>query len=245
MGIQKVIFPILMLGFVCAGRYIFALLQQPIGAEHLYIEHDHSLTHEAHSEIKSFIQRAADSLASSDIMPALKKEFPFIQECRVRIIAPHVCCISYTTEKPVILLGSTHCITNGGCMVPADKYRTEQRTALAQIKTSLDPDLITDTQPILSFMNHSYSCLNPNYTIEYKGEHEFILKNQVTADISLLACSDTLLTHQLLEAVHTVYMQKNDFARSPKNKNAQWVADVRFDHQIILYELKKGGAAHG
>ncbi len=246
MGIQKSIFCFSVACCIATGLYAFHFLRKPIGAEQLRIEHDYTLAYETRSTINAFIKRAAPLLNSDDSISAIKNEFPFLHTCAIRMMAPGIYHITYSAQKPVACLGNTHCITSQGLLVPAEHYCVTRRTALPCIYTALSPDSIADTQPLLSFINHAYEQIRERYTVEYKGDHAFFLHDQINNNNSILTCADILLTQDLLHAINNIFLEKNQQVRSSRTKKNQWIADVRFDNQVILYELKNlTPVAHG
>lgn len=100
---------------------------------------------------------------------------------------------------------------------------------------------------LLPFLDQVESWVTPhllNYQIYWKDEYEVYLTEAQNTRFVILCNAQQIPTQALLDACASLKAMLDERGSFRGRTTTHWVADVRFEHQIVLY-CQKGGSFYG
>lgn len=169
------------------------------------------------------------------------KSFSCVKSVSVHCSASHTAHIIVEAYDPIVRINGTHVLTAAKTIIPDRSYAWYVLNNLPSLSmASVLPEHCSDRM-----MDAVRRCIKEQiferYTLSWVNEHELYFRDINDPSFSLLCDAVSLPTHALLISCEQV---KNSIKRDhsvPKS----WVADLRFDDQIIVSRDKGGGYGKG
>lgn len=146
--------------------------------------------------------------------------------------------ITLFQEKPYIIINDSLIITDQEHTVPINAYpeALQENGIHVQSKSTDEKDL----HDLYNFIKSLPSEILDNYAITWHDKTSIELHHQLLRLFVVRALSSTQFNESLLKALNAVVSYGEKIRELAKNKNAQWVVDVRCKNQIILARQKGG-----
>lgn len=175
------------------------------------------------------------------IIATITEQFPCVKSVSVHCQASNTAHIAVEAYDPIVRINNTHVLTEIKTIIPACSYALYAVNALPLFSmTGALPDHCSDRM-----MNAIKSCVKESvfdrYTLSWVNDHELYFKDIQDPSFSLLCDAASLPTHTMLVSYEQV---KNSIKRRNSAMN-RWVADLRFNDQIIVSGAKGGSYGKG
>jgi len=195
-----------------------------------------------------FSSKAVDSISeyvtthAQTIPEKLTRElittFCSIDQVTARCNAQGTCTLSVTAVKPLARLSNAMLLSVDGKCVPQECFvetATKNLSAISLCDTLSEQAAQALSAYIQKISPHVFN----NYTVAWKNKNEIFFHDKNT-DVLFLADLKTTPNERL----HQLIVDHRTCTSKPtQKKQKKLIADIRFDHQLIVYENK--GASHG
>ncbi len=187
--------------------------------------------------ISAHITQQAD-IGPEQLCQKLVATFSSIQQITARCSAQRICTVSVAAEQPLARLSNGSVLTLNGKCVTQECFVATALESLREItlKNRLTED---DAHALCAYLKNNSSNFFSCYDIAWKNKHEIFFHDK-QADILFIA---DLTTVPDANARKLMTEQIVGNGTMPHKKQKTLVADIRFDHQFIVYGNK--GAYHG
>jgi len=226
------------LGGYKASRILF----EPSG---YFLNTSSVLSQQAHLTIANFCEQIdVKKLPLQKIAYNIKERFPIIESVTIHQQPTKTLDIRCCVYTPLFNINHDMIVCASGILEPSHSFKTELITTLPALK--IDACEITENRLHTVCYDCLASCpstLFDVYDLTWKNEAEIVLTDKKQGRFSILSDINTINDQKkfnLYAHLKHDIMNRNDFAL---NKGKQWVADIRFDNQIIIFS--RGGRGYG
>jgi len=176
----------------------------------------------------------------------IQKQFPWIHSLSFSRMATQTMYVAVTIDEPRIKVNEA-IITDQSRVISASTYMLFGIAALPTLKINFPA--ITDLDEIPdSFIPHAQLFIDARfapYTVSWIDEYSARLTDIEQPNFTILfnahAIPDAaMFTH--CSTIKQILKERGSF--EGRHKGTHWIADVRFERQVIVYS-EKGGIAHG
>ncbi|MDR3549922.1 MAG: hypothetical protein P4L31_00780 [Candidatus Babeliales bacterium] len=180
----------------------------------------------------------------------LVKTFPCIESVNIERTAAGLVYYSIYSAKPIIGINQDWALTDHGQLLFkscfADHFLNSLHTL--QVPSGSVSDALRALAPSLS------DDLLTAYDVCWVSDQEIYVKDKTQSHFSLLCNAQTLPDAKHLERCQTIKAELTNNGsfelKKVKNTSSEWVADMRFKNQIIVYfelgsPFSQDGANHG
>ncbi len=170
------------------------------------------------------------------ILHELTRLFPHIKQIDIKVLPYNMAEIEIAGFDPVIRVNNTHVLTQERSIIPIHYYACYAIECLPKMQMSLIvPDRVSDE--VMNAIKQSIKEYTfEHFSVSLFSEQEWYLQNKKNPLVTICCNPSTIpmgsMQKRCYELIETVKKKS-----SPK---AAWVADVRFNHQIVLSRLKGG-----
>lgn len=231
---------------LCIGIIAFVLLAYcslyvfARSAVEYHIVSDSLLSESAESEIQNYCKNYPIKNITSFISDC-KKHFPVIDTVSIRYFSDGCAQIFFTAQKPSLLVNETMVVTANSSIIHRSFFKDENiMRCLPNIMVEDDIEYCDDVSSFLAFASKLPSDFFNSYQLYWKNKNSisFTLKNR--KDCVILWRADLPVCIDTLKLAEKLFERAKDTDRNMLKKKMCWIADARFDHQIILYKEKRG-----
>lgn len=193
------------------------------------------------AQTKESISRFFDSLDSSNIAYCQQEvvdRFPMISHVDIRRQASSSIEVRCIADEPLVAVPLKGIITRGSRLVPFDCYDMSVCTCLPVCNIA-QQEMQVDASCIKEFFARVSSELINNYAISWHSQHEMSLRSITHDEVSIIVAPDQLISVEQVRLAERLIKEYKE-QKNTTNKGKQFIADLRFDHRIILHERAKG-----
>jgi len=210
-----------------------------------FVTADQILSKEGLSAIATFIKEETDYKKSSLAIIAykLKAAFSHINHIAISHISKKLV-INVQPHKPRFVINADKVLLESGKVKPRSLFNND---------ILLTIPLLTISESACHIDNLSADCFNAlntispvlleQYNLCWENEREVWLTDKKKPHFTILTDSHSITHQQKLDVcgiLKKTIESRKDFSR---RKSTVWVADIRFDNQVIIFS--RGGKGHG
>ena len=215
---------------VCAVQYVTYAFDQTLSPE---------LQREIVAQVALFENDG--SYNPRTILETITQQFPCVQSVAVHCRASNTALVEVAAHDPMVRINGTHVLTDSKMIIPDRSYALYVIDALPSFSmAAVLPDECSDRM-----MDAVRSCIKDRifeqYTLSWVNEHELYFHDMNDPSFSMLCDAVSLPTHSTLIS----YEQLKNSIKNRKSATNRWVADLRFDDQIIVSGDKGGRDGKG
>ena len=204
---------------ICAVRYVTYAFDQTISPE---------LQRDITAQVALFEHEG--SYNPRTIISTITQQFSCVKSVSVHCRASHTAEIEITAHNPIVRINGTHVLTDAKTIISDNSYALYVVDALPSFSIAVAlPDQCSDRM-----MSAVKQCIKDRiferYTLSWVNEHELYFRDVHDPSFSLLCDTASLPTYRTLLS----YEQLKNSIKSRKSPMNRWVADLRFDDQIIV-----------
>ncbi|HLE76184.1 MAG TPA: hypothetical protein VI521_00260 [Candidatus Babeliales bacterium] len=210
---------------ICAIRYIsYAFDPQLSGSLRTAIEQQVALLeHEGQYRV-------------SVVMQELLRIFPTIKQMEIRSFPYNLAEISITIPDPVVKINTSHVLTDQQTIVPANYYA---HYALDRLPSIYASELISEsvsTEIMAALQKSIQDHIFDRFIVSIDSEQQWRLQDK-DDPLMTICCNASSLS---MGTVRELYGQLKELMKKKGTTKTAWMADVRFNHQIVLSRYKGG-----
>ncbi len=201
------------------------------------IEIDQSFSPVVQANIRDFIQNTPSFTTASltTLNQQIKKKFPCIEYVTAERYAPGIAHIQIKTAKPLVYINDSMIVAQDGSYVSKDLFTA---AALKKTIALTCTELSTNTTISPALAQSVRFFLNPlvqQYAITWHNDHTTVLGNKQEPWFTIICNTTPIPSDALLIQCEQI---KQKLITTKSNNN--WIADIRFHNQIVVYNKKKG-----
>ncbi len=224
---------VLMVGIVKLHRYLFT-------ATRFVFSIDPLITHSIQETIISFAKSMHQEHASMKTMSdSIANEFPFIRSISVQRIPVRSVYLELKAYDPLCVINNDTLLLYNEMVIPKQQYLTYFVKNLPHITLQKNNTISSVLKTVLKkIVMESYYSAFLNYNVTWINENEVWLCDKKQEDFSILGSINRLPTSAILNQcayLKSRLSERNAFLNK-KKKPQRWIADIRFDKQIVLYK---------
>lgn len=224
---------VLIVFLVVFGRKVDVRIRTP---QHFDIQYDKMLTDACKATITQFIESLDKRLAlHPDILAAvIQEQFPFIRSVQSRLVPPGTMKLQCMTSAPLCILNKSLLLVPPQNVCQNSYYCTSIWENLPHIV--LDEALLKTYDPriLVKLVNNLSEDIFNQFNVIIAADNALILEDKMQPRFSVMCRIDKVPAATLcMHAKHMKELLENRKAFSAKS-NSLYVADLRFEKQIIL-----------
>lgn len=222
---------------ICIGMITSFCLYRSMGSASYVVAVDDIFSAAMVTRLSDYVTRHTN-FSAKKLCNHLKEEFREIKECQARLYADGKCIISVAAKKPLIALNRDSVLTHEGTSVERISFHEKAVTSLETVAVQ---QTLTDAdgQSLACYIKSMPADYLSAYDICWKSKYEISLYDK-QRKLFFLADVTTMPNQAIEQSLNEII---NGMVTLPNKKQKQLVADIRFEHQLIIYE--KRGAYHG
>ncbi len=172
------------------------------------------------------------------IVAQLPQEFPCIKSISVRHLPYHVAQVAVAAHDPVIRINDDCVLTEKQTIISNSYYALFVINELPELSVAAPVPSTVSEQIMLAIKRCMKESVFEQYALSFVGEHEWYLCDKNDPSFTLVCDTETFPIQDRIATYQRVKKKIKNRVNAKK-----WMADVRFDNQIIL-SMGKGGR-HG
>jgi len=210
---------------------------QDIATRSVHVDLPDTFSHQTKEAITNF----CNQMNASDIPRCheiVMQQFPVVSRVEISRYASGSLSVRCQADEPMVIVPEKGIVTVGCRLVSRDCYDASLCAALP-VCTMASSDQPVDTASITNFFSKLPQELKTRYAISWHNHHEILLHQVGQEEFLLIVTPDQMVS---VDQVHLAESLLKEY-KEQKNttyKGKQFIADLRFDHRIILHERAKG-----
>lgn len=174
------------------------------------------------------------------ILSELERLYPDVQSIAIKVLPFNTAEVEISLHNPVVKVNSQHVLAENRGIIPSHFYAQYATKRLPQVQISSIVPEIVSTEVIKAIKAGIKEHIFENYSVSMFAEQEWYLQDKNNPACTI-CCNPNTIPSCLVQKKCNDLIELVKKNSSPK---MAWVADVRFDHQIVLSRLK-GGLDYG
>jgi hypothetical protein len=171
------------------------------------------------------------------LVEQLRSHRTLIRTVQVRYLPSHIAVVEIEALKPIVAINDDHVLLENAAIIPAYYYDAAKVAAIPKI-TVTPPLPATVTAAMMEALERAVSRnIFERYTLHIHQEHAWYLED--TTDPSFTVCCDAATIPDQVKQM--TYERLKREIRQKKIARCAWIADLRFQDQIIFSKNKGGG----
>ena len=195
---------------------------------------DSLVTESTQQDIITYVQQIPknQSLSFQELAYKIKKQFSFIDKITIEYLAPGIVYIAYNAQKPLSVINNSLILTEQGYLYNKDIFLSLIIKQLPHITLpSLQKNI---TQSLVTIINNIEPVIFSQFTLSWINDAKICLYDKEHRQFSIIFNKNQLPNEKLLN--HCAYIkqglqEQNIFTNTKKH----YVADIRFEDQIVVY----------
>lgn len=184
-----------------------------------------------------------DAQAQADIITtacACKKKFPYIDSISVQRCGPFSVHYEINAVNLLTSINRELLVAENGSLFPHATFVPNTRDYVFDIACAQCNKQFV-TPEFVQFVKTVSPKILASHAITWKDHHTIEMRRAADPDFSLVCDVEHIPSHTIIEQCDQIYQQVRQKELEKKSrKQHQWVADIRFENQIIMTADKKG-----
>ncbi len=199
---------------------------------------DPFFSNHVHKNIKQFVQHC--DVKDASIVKNVQQAFPFVHDISCEKKASGVTLYAVHSKKPFMYVNDKFVLTRDGNLFSEQVFADDVVDVLPTLRTL--SDTISRIAPeITACMKRIPSEILKTHTITWIDAWHVLFDEKTDINFTILCTKNTLLNQKTIRYCERI---QDDLTQKGLLGIRQWVADVRFENQIIL-STGTGGYCHG
>ncbi len=177
----------------------------------------------------------------SVVMQDLLRIFPDIERIDIRSLPYNMAEISIVAPDPVIQINDSHVLTQNRAIISSDFYACYVLEHLPKVSVSSEISKEVSKEVMAAIQRSIKERLFDHFMVSMQDEQEWYLQDKKDPSFTI-CCNASCLP---IGTVREVCDQLKETVKKNSTSKIAWVADVRFDHQIVLSRYKGGRNGKG
>jgi hypothetical protein len=204
---------------------------------------DPLLSPETHTALITHIEKIpikADVTKKQRVQKILS-EFPYVESVVLTLIAPGILHYEIAAAQPLIVLNNEYVLTNTARVFPMHIFSSHSVKLLPTMQVKkLENMSESELHALVDVAHNIRSLLAWHYTITCLDQFRFHFIDKKDPSFSILADAHSIPTRELLQRCMRCKQKITQEPSKHKKVPTRWVADVRFNNQIIFYQEREG-----
>jgi hypothetical protein len=177
----------------------------------------------------------------SVIMQDLLRIFPEIKQIEIRSLPYNMAEISIVVPDPVVQINDFNVLTENRTIISSDFYACHVLEHLPKVQVASGV-YKTVSKEVMAAIKHSIKVrLFDHFMVRMQDEQEWYLQDKKDPSFTICCNASCLPVGDIRELCD----QLKETVKKNNTTKIAWVADVRFDHQIVLSRYKGGRNGKG
>ena len=216
-----------------SGRKVDVALRTP---QRYVCTFDDALSTIKQSEIQSCVDAIDKKIAlkPAKLVAFLRDQFPLVKAIRTRLVPPGIMELTFSIAKPICRINDGSVVVPPKTLCPTCWYQEPHFVSLPVLLCDEFVLKTIDPLKLVWVINQIPHDAFEHYTVALKTDDELQLVDKTEPRLSLVCRVNKIPTEHLCEygaTVKEVLASRGVFA---SRNNKQWLADLRFEKQIIL-----------
>ncbi len=173
----------------------------------------------------------------------IHKKFPSVSSLSFERSAPGVVHCSVQGAHPLVSVNRAFIVADSGALLTKDVFTQRSTQFLFDVTVPRAIAVVRMPQEFVESVRYFMPNFFTNYTVTWLDEKEIWLREK-DQQFAIVCNADALPNERMLSYCERL---KNDALAAmieKKGRKQQWAADIRFEHQLILFADKEG-VGHG
>jgi len=181
------------------------------------------------------------TLSCSQIIAAIVQQFPCIAHATAVKKPDGTLTINLMSSKPWRIINGELILCESGAIFPSEIFDYAYVKNLPAVEVaSHDPAAAQINQSCQKFLESLSPKVCKQFDIAWLSETKSILRDKQQPLFSVMVNNDQGLTDELLVACDRIKQDLHGKGLFKGARARQWFADLRFEHQIVVYAQKRG-----
>lgn len=183
----------------------------------------------------SIFAQDLDIAPVNTLIDRLCRQFSFIDSITIRKKVGNTFVCSISTQKPILKINDDCVLSSRGQLIPVSSY---EKTALASIPllaVAGDERAFYQSGLLQKCARSIDQDLCKEYAVSLDDVHTLSLRSKKRENCLVLISPESIMRERI-DQIEKLF----DQMASNLVRKIQWIADARFEHQIIFYEGKRG-----
>lgn len=225
-----------------AGLSSYYLYAQMRGVRRFTFSFDTCVAQGVRDQITKMV-KAQSNQTPSKIGTSIHAKFPSISGVEFERCAPGVVHCAVHSLQPLVTVNHQLIVTDSGELLAKDFFSQRSTDYLYDV-TIAQKQLPQSVQtPFLKMVDYLMPNFFTRYAISWIDEKEVWLREK-DQTFAIVCNADTLPDDRILSYCEQLKQGVLTAQAEKKGRKQQWAADIRFEHQLILFADKEG-VGHG
>ncbi len=229
---------ILLIGFFGSAVLINKVYSSICSVRYLVYSFDHTISPEAQRDIMAQVALFESNglYNPKAIIDVITRNFDCVEMVGISCIPYNTAQINITAYEPLVRVNDRYVVTDHKTIIPDSSYASYVLTSLPSLSfTTPVPRNCSETMMHAIRMSIKNQIFE-RYTLCWVSEHELYLQDMSDPTISLLCDSVSFPSYTKLVS----YERLKNSIKTKGSAHKRWVADMRFDDQIVVSGDKRG-----
>lgn len=185
-------------------------------------------------DIITYVQQIPEnrSLSFQELAYKIQKQFSFIHETTIEHLAPGIVYIACNAQKPLYIINNSLILTEQGYLYNKNIFLSLTIKQLPHITLpSLKKNIILS---LVAIINNIEPIVFSQFTLSWINDTKICLYDKKQRQFSIIFNKNQLPNKKLLQ--HCAYIKQRLQAQKEfTNTKKHYVADIRFEDQIVVY----------
>lgn len=224
-----------------AGLVFFSINRLMTRVDHFTCSIDARIAGPTYQAISSYVADNTTLMHSraEQVCANIVHTFPVVHACTFHHVSRGIVHLAMQAADPLYVLNDDYILTHAMRVLPRTLY---QESALVAV-----PGIVVDRpiqQSEIPLVASIPDDLARSFTTTWLNEHEIILRADDQDLFSIVCSADAFPSEKMVAACAHLKDELEQRGLFGKRRDKRWIADVRFDKQIILFPAQ-GRVGHG
>ena len=226
------------LGLFCVTAFLQKIYIKISSISHVSFKYDSPISMELRRAIeKQVALLEVDGRYQLDsVLHELIRLFPHIKRIDIKALPYDMAEVEITSFDPVVRVNDTHVLTQEHTIIPAHYYACYALENLPTMQVrSIIPDRIS-CEAMNAIRQSIKERTFESFSVSMLSEQEWHLQNKKDPLITICCNPSSIPMGSVQKRCHELI----ETVKKKSSPKTAWIADVRFNHQIVLSRLKGG-----
>ncbi len=196
---------------------------------------DQTISDKTQQKIAAYVEANQLSIFNGPaIADAIQERFSFVHNVTLSYLPIGVVCVEIIADQPEYWINNTQVITRKGSLYAKKVFTKHNLALLPSIAISFDEDQQALPTRLHDVVTNLPSHVFTTYDFEWDTEHIIWLRDKEKPQFAIVFAADQLPTEKVLFGCTQIKQVLHQ--RLALECKTHWVADIRFNDQIIVYK---------
>ena len=167
---------------------------------------------------------------------SIHAQYPFVDAITFSFLSDYTALVEICARRPILQINTTHIVMENYDIISADVYKIQYKAMLPRMQVT-DVGALTASiaKKMCSCVDHVDDAILEQYDLQWHDETDVWLIKKTDTSVAFRIHADFVCTQQELAQGQQVLQLVREEREKTKKKKALWVADMRFEKQIVAY----------